>query len=128
MFYENELATITLARPITHPKLYWLCVRLDDCDGSEDYLRVMRKIARIDDPQVIEVFAALLDSPGVVGRTAMKYLVRRGPAVLPEMRRVLDTSLDADALDRANTVIERIDRALIRLARIKERGRAGHAA
>jgi hypothetical protein len=106
---DETYGTFTLRNPITNPRLRRLCRKLDDdCGGSDEYVAVIRKIARTRDPQAIEVLAALLDSPGPLGRAAVKGLVGFGEAAVFEMMRVLRDSVDADALEHASQVLSEI--------------------
>ena len=57
------------------------------CDGSEDYVRCIRAIARTRDLDAIRVLARLLDMSGPAARAAMDALVGFGEAALPEVRR-----------------------------------------
>jgi hypothetical protein len=118
MFMDETYETFTLRNPITNPRLRRLCRKLDDdCGGSEDYIAVIRKIVRTRDLQAIEVLAAVLDSPGPVGRAAAKGLVRFGLAAAPEMERVLRESLDGHACEHASWVLTQIRaRTLVRAA------------
>jgi hypothetical protein len=97
--------TFTLRKPITDKRLRRLCDRLDDADTSTELIAAVRAIARTRHPQAVEILGAVLDSGGVVGATIMKALVGFGAAAAPEMRRILQESVDGNALAQANEVL-----------------------
>jgi hypothetical protein len=51
---------------------------LEDCDTSTEYVVVIRKITRTQDPDAIKILASLLDSPGPVGAAAVQGLISFG--------------------------------------------------
>jgi hypothetical protein len=104
----DKYLTFSTPNPVTDPRLRKLCRRLDRCSYSEQYLATIRRIARTRHPQAIEILAALLDSPGPVGRAAVRGLVSFGFDAVPEVRRVLRESLDGDAIEHATTVLQRL--------------------
>ena len=74
---------------MTNKNLKKLTRALDRCTTSTEYVDVIRKITRTQDPDAIEVLASLLDSPGPVGAAAVRGLISFGQFAEGEMRRCL---------------------------------------
>jgi hypothetical protein len=88
--------------------LHRLCRRVDRCRYRREYVRAIRSVARSRHPEAIEILAALLDRPGVVGREATHALVRFNADAAPAMWRILRESVDATAIRNARWVLGRI--------------------
>lgn len=106
----NQFITFEPAIEITNRRLITLGDRIDDCGGSDDYLPIIRKIARTKHPEAIEILVALLDSAGPIGTAAVGALVGFGEAAVPALERARDTSLDGDAMCQARMALARIAR------------------
>jgi hypothetical protein len=102
---RDSYRTFTLRNPITDKRLRRLCRQLDTASTPTELIAAVREIARTRHPQAIEILGAVLDSDGPVGAAVVKALVGFGAAAAPEMRRILQESLDADALAHANEVL-----------------------
>jgi hypothetical protein len=89
-------------------RLHRLCRRVDRCRYRREYVHAIRSVARSRHPEAIEILAALLDRPGVVGREATHALVRFNADAAPAMWRILRESVDATAVRNARWVLCRI--------------------
>ncbi len=78
---------------------------LDGCTTSTEYVLVIRKITRTQDPDAIEILVPLLDSPGPVGAAAVKGLLSFGQFAESAMRRCLARSMDEDQIRNAHRVL-----------------------
>jgi hypothetical protein len=78
--------------------------RLDDCDGSEDYVAVIRALAATRDPAAIDVLASLLDSTGPIAEQSIVSLLTFGEAAVPAMRKCVD-SLDYEMIHHGHRVL-----------------------
>jgi hypothetical protein len=93
-----------------------LADRLEDCTTSTDYVRIIRKITRTQDPDAIAILASLLDSPGPVGAAAVRGLISFGRLAEAEMRRCLVDSMDEDQIRNAHRVLAALGDAYSRRA------------
>jgi len=92
------------------PTLKTLRNRLEyRCLGSEDYVVVIREIARTGDVDAVRILGRLLDSTGPIAHEAMEALVGFGEAAVPEMVRRRDRSMDSDVIRHAKKVLARIE-------------------
>jgi len=78
--------------------------RLHHCDGSEDYVAVIRALVATRDPAAIRVLASLLDSTGPIAIESIAGLLTFGEAVIPAMRKCVD-SLDYDMIRHGHFVL-----------------------
>jgi hypothetical protein len=81
-----------------------LAQRPRSCGGSEDYVAVIRARVATRDPAAIGVLASLLDSTGPIAEEAIAGLVTFGEAVVPAMRRCVD-SYDYEMIRHAHRVL-----------------------
>jgi len=88
-----------------HVNLKKLAERLEDCTTSTEYVRLIRRITRTQDPDAIVVLASLLDTPGPVGAAAVRGLVSFGQLAESEMRRCVATGVDEDMIRNAHRVL-----------------------
>jgi hypothetical protein len=107
---RDSYRTFTLRNPIADKRLRRLCRQLDTAMTSTELISAVRAIARTRHPQAVEILGAVLDSDGVVGAAIVKALVGFGAAAAPEMRRILQESLDAEALAHATEVLRSVRR------------------
>jgi hypothetical protein len=85
---------------------------LEDCTTSTEYVRVIRRITRTQDPDAIVILASVLDTPGPVGAAAVRGLKAFGQLAEGEMRRCVATGVDEDAIRNAHRVLAALgDRA-----------------
>lgn len=90
------------------PTLTKLVDRLEyDCDFSDDYVPVIRAIARTREPEAIDILAGLLDSSGPIAVEAMNGLVSFGEAAVPAAQRCVDSDDGAMCL-HGEQVLERL--------------------
>jgi hypothetical protein len=78
--------------------------RLPGCIGSEDYVAVIRALVATRDPAAIRVLASLLDSVGPIAEESIAGLLTFGDAVIPAMRKCVD-SLDYDMIRHGHQVL-----------------------
>jgi hypothetical protein len=89
-----------------------LAESLEDCTTSTEYVRVIRRITRTQDPDAIVILASVLDTPGPVGVAAVRGLMAFGQLAMSEMRRCVATGVDEDAIRNAHRVLAALgDRA-----------------
>jgi hypothetical protein len=81
-----------------------LKARLDDCDGSEDYVTVIRALVATRHPDAIGVLASLLDSTGPIAEESIVSLLTFGEAAIPAMRKCVD-SLDYEMIRHGHRVL-----------------------
>jgi hypothetical protein len=82
-----------------------LAESLEDCTTSTEYVRVIRRITRTQDPDAIVILASVLDTPGPVGAAAVRGLMAFGQLAESEMRRCVATGVDEDAIRNAHRVL-----------------------
>ncbi len=90
---------------MTNKTLKNLTRALDRCTTSTEYVVVIRKLARTQDPDAIKILASLLDSPGPVGAAAVRGLLSFGQLAETAMRRCLARSMDEDQIRNAHRVL-----------------------
>jgi hypothetical protein len=90
---------------MTNKNLKKLTRALDRCTTSTEYVVVIRKIARTQDPDAIAILASLLDSPGPVGAAAVRGLLSFGQFAESAMRRCVAESMDEDQIRNAHRVL-----------------------
>jgi hypothetical protein len=78
--------------------------RLDHCDGSEDYVAVIRALVATRDPAAIRVLASPLDSVGPIAEESIAGLLTFGAAAIPAMRECVD-SLDYEMIRHGHRVL-----------------------
>ena len=78
---------------------------LEDCTTSTEYVRVIRRITRTQDPDAIVILASVLDTPGPVGAAAVRGLMAFGQLAEGEMRRCVATGVDEDVIRNAHRVL-----------------------
>ena len=78
---------------------------LEDCTISTEYIRVIRRITRTQDPDAIAILASLLDTPGPVGAAAVRALISFGQLADAEMRRCVADGVDEDMIRNAHRVL-----------------------
>ena len=89
-----------------------LAESLEDCTTSTEYVRVIRRITRTQDPDAIVLLASVLDTPGPVGAAAVRGLMAFGHLAMSEMRRCVANGVDEDAIRNAHRVLAALgDRA-----------------
>jgi hypothetical protein len=85
---------------------------LEDCTTSTESVRVIRRIARTNDPDAIVLLASVLDTPGPVGEAAVHGLLSFGQLAMTEMRRCVAGGVDEEAIRNAHRVLAALgDRA-----------------
>jgi hypothetical protein len=94
---------------ISDRRLHRLCRRVDRCRFNSEYIDAIRNVARSRHPDAIEILAALLARPGLVGREAAHALVRFNADAAPTMWRIVCESVDCTAIRNARLVLSRID-------------------
>ncbi len=82
-----------------------LADRLEDCTTSTEYVRVIRRITKTQDPDAIVLLASVVDAPGPVGAAAVRGLLSFGQLAMSEMRRCVATGVDEDAIRNAHRVL-----------------------
>jgi hypothetical protein len=88
-----------------------LADRLEDCMTPAQYVRVIGKITRTQDPDAIALLASLLDSSGEVGAAAVQGLLSFGQMAESEMRRCVAESTDEDQIRNAHRVLAALGNA-----------------
>jgi hypothetical protein len=78
--------------------------RLRRCRGSKEYVAVIRALVVTRDPAAIVVLASLLDSTGPIATESIAGLLTFGEAVIPAMRKCVD-SLDYDMIRHGHFVL-----------------------
>ena len=99
---NQKLSTVTSASAVVALKR-----RLRDCEGSEEYVAVIRALVATRDPAAIRVLASLLDSNGPIATESIAGLLTFGEAVVPAMRKCID-SLDYDMIRHGHQVLARL--------------------
>jgi len=85
---------------------------LEDCTTPAEYVRVIRRITKTQDPDAILLLASVLDTPGAIGAAAVRGLLSFGQLAMSEMRRCVATGVDEDAIRNAHRVLAALgDRA-----------------
>jgi hypothetical protein len=93
---------------ISDRRLHGLCRRVDRCRCNREYIDAIRNVARSRHPDAIEVLAALLGRPGLIGREAAHALVRFNADAAPAMWRIVRDSVDVTAIRNARLVLSRM--------------------
>lgn len=75
-----------------------------DCDGSDDYVAVIRALVATRDPAAVDVLASLLDSTGPIAEESIAGLLMFGEAAVRAMRKCID-SLDYDMIRHGHRVL-----------------------
>ena len=87
-----------------NPDLKKLAAALRDATMPDEHVRLIRRVARTEDPDAIAVLASQLDVPGPAGAEAVRALVSFGQLAVSEVRRCLQAK-DEDMIRNAHRVL-----------------------
>jgi hypothetical protein len=100
----------------TNKTLARLADALEDCVTPAEHVRVIRDIARTQDPDAIAILAPLLESCGEIAAATVEALLSFGQLAEGEMRRCVAESMDEDQIRNAHRVLAGLGDAYSRRA------------
>jgi hypothetical protein len=100
----TSLSTSTPSAVSSRCTVGTLAYRLRSCRGSEDYVVIIRALVATRDPVAIGVLASLLDSTGPIAEESIAGLLTFGEAVVPAMRRCVESD-DYERIRHAHRVL-----------------------